>query len=167
MQYAKAVAALPEVCHPADLQFRSQHWTTEDIRQRLQEAAWVLKRMPMPKGGRPAGLRTAWPDVVQEWTAYGWSLARSPRAVPTPDEITRLDEALAWLWLLTPDQRMILWARANRWTWRKVADLDEVQRSGHGRTERWLRQIAGDGEARILAHLNGTPPRLRIAADAV
>ena len=164
MQYAKSVSALPDVCYSADLQFRQTRWTVEDIRQRLQEAAWVLRRMPMPRHGKPAGLRTAWPDVVQEWTAYGWSLARSPRAVPTPEEITRLDAALAWLWLVSEDQRWLLWARANRWTWRRCMELDELRRAGHGRTERWLRQVAGDGEARILSHLNGTPPRLRLAA---
>ncbi len=163
MLRAKALSALPEVCHSADLQFRNQHWTVEDIRQRMQEAAWVLRRMPMPKNGKPAVPGAAWPDIVQAWTAYGWTLARSPRIPPTPDEITRLDQALDWLWLLSEDQRWIIWARANRWTWRRCMELDELQRAGRGRTERWLRQIAGDGEARILAHLNGTPPRLRIA----
>ena len=159
----KGLAAVPELCYPAELQFSSQHWTVEGLRQRLQEAAYVLRRMPMPRHGKPAGLQAAWPEIVQEWTAYGWSLARSPRLPPTPDEISRLDQVLGWLWLLTEDQRMILWARANRWTWSRICDLDEVQRAGHGRTERWLRQIMGDGEARILSHLNGTPRRMVLA----
>jgi Domain of unknown function (DUF6362) len=161
----QALAAVPELCYPVDLSFQSQHWTVEDLRQRLSEAAWVMRRMPMPRHGKPAGLRSPWPEIVQEWTAYGWSLAHAPRIPPTPEEITRLDEVLGWLcWDLTPDQRMVLWARANRWTWTRICDLDEVSRAGHGRTERWLRQIRGDGEARILSRLNGTPPRLVLDA---
>lgn len=157
----KALAAVPEVCYPVGLSFQSQHWTVEDLRQRLQEAAWALRRMPMPRHGKPAGLQCAWPDIVQEWTAYGWSLAHAPRTRPSPEEITRLDEVLGWLWLLSEDQRFVIWSRAQPGsTWRKVCYLDEERRAGHGRTERWLRQIQGDGEARILSKLNGTPPRM-------
>ena len=65
----------------------------------------------MPKNGRPPDTRVAWPDVVHDWLAYGWLAARAPRIPPTPQEITRCDEALGWLFLLTRDQRLVLWAR--------------------------------------------------------
>lgn len=131
-----------------------------EIRQRFEEAAYTIRRMPIPKNGRPADFSVSWPDVVYDWLAYGWVAARAPRIPPRPEEIDRLDEVLAWLHLLTRDQRVILWARANRWSWRKIEALDELERNGHGRTERWLRSLAGDGEARILSHLNGTPGRM-------
>jgi hypothetical protein len=114
----------------------------------------------LPKYGLPAGFRVAWPDIAYEWLAYGWTPARAPRIPPTPAQIDRLDEVLGWLHALTREQRVILWARANRWTWRQVEAIDELERNGHGRTERHLRNILGDAEARILAMLNGTPRRM-------
>lgn len=134
-------------------------WNLPEIRQRLAEAATTIRRLPMPKGGRPASFQVSWPDVAYDWLAYGWYPSRTPRIPPTPLEISRLDEALGWLHLLTRDQRLILWARANNWGWRKLEQLDELERDGRGRREGQLRNIMHDAEARILAHLNGTPQR--------
>lgn len=138
----------------------------DELRGRLREAAYTLRRLPMPKHGLPAGFRTHWPDVAYDWLAYGWTPARAPRIPPSPAEISRLDECLGWIsaWL-TREQRLILWSRANGWTWRKLEMLDELERNGHGRTERRLRSLLGDAEARILAELNGTPHRMRIDAS--
>ena len=137
--------------------------TLDELRQRFREASHVLRRLPLPHRGKPSGYRVTWPDFATDWMNYGWQPARAPRTVPTPAEISRLDEALGWLHLLSHDQRMIVMARAAGWTWRKIEALDEMERDGHGRTERWLRTILGDGEARILAELNGTPKRMIVS----
>ena len=113
----------------------------------------------------PHDFQVSWPDVAYDWLAYGWVPARLGRIVPTAVEISRMDEALQWLHLLTRDQRLVCWARANHWSWRRLEALDEVERSGKGRTERTLRSIMHDGHARILAFLNGTPPRAVLTAD--
>lgn len=134
-------------------------WTREALRHRFAEAAATIRRLPLPKNGKPADWRVAWPDVCYDWLAYGWTPSRAPRIPPRPEEISRMDEVLDWLHLLTRDQRMILWARANHWSWRKLEALDELERDGRGRTERQLRNILDDAEARILSHLNGTPRR--------
>jgi hypothetical protein len=114
----------------------------------------------MPKGGRPASWGSNWPDVVNDWMAYGWTPAFLPRTQPTAAQISRMDVVLEWLHLLTRDQRKVIWARANGWTWRMIMALDDDERDGHGRQERALRTILGDAEARILSHLNGTPKRM-------
>ena len=137
----------------------------DELRQRCREAAYTLRRLPMPRNGLPACFKTSWPDVAYEWLAYGWTPARAPRIPPSPHEISRLDEVLGWLHWLTRQQRVILWARARGWTWRQVEAIDEMERDGRGRNEYRLRCILGDAEARILAELNGTPRRMRIDAE--
>jgi hypothetical protein len=73
---------------------------------------------------------------------------------------------LTWLFLLTREQRLVLWARSqpHPFSWRKLEDLDELERNGRGRQASQLRRIMHDGEHRIIAHLNGTPGRLRVDA---
>jgi hypothetical protein len=140
---------------------RSQVLNRDELRQRCREAAYTLRRLPMPRHGLPADFRAHWPDVAYEWLAYGWTPARAPRIPPSPQEISRLDEVLGWcLRWLSREQRVILWARATGWTWRQVSAMDEYERDGHGRQEQRLRRILDDAEARILAELNGTPRRL-------
>jgi hypothetical protein len=136
----------------------------DELRQRFQEAAYTLRRLPMPRHGLPAGFRVTWPDIAFEWLSYS-SPSRAPRIPPTPHEITRLDEVLGWIsaWL-TREQRQIIWARGRGWTWRQIEALDEMERDGRGRQGPRLRCILGDAEARILAELNGTPHRMRIDA---
>jgi hypothetical protein len=135
-------------------------WSLDELRERMREAAYTLRRLPMPRHGQPADFRVHWPDVAYDWLAYGWVPARAPRIPPSPIEISRLDEVLGWMHWLTRDQRLVVWARATGWTWRRIEALDELERNGRGRTERRLRSVLGDGEARILAQLNGTPRRM-------
>ena len=131
-----------------------------ELRQRFREAAYTLRRLPMPRHGLPASFKVSWPDIAYEWLAYGWTPARAPRIPPSPGEIDRLDEVLGWMHLLDRQQRVILWARSTGWTWKQVCAMDEYERDGHGRNEQRLRCILGDAEARILAELNGTPRRM-------
>lgn len=145
---------------PAPARDPDKIWTIEDSRYRLTEAADTIRRLPMPKGGMPAELKSAWPDVVHDWMAYAYTDASAPRARPSQEAIKHLDETLDWLHWLTRDQRMVLWARAQGWTWRKIMILDNEERMGRGRQERQLRSICGDAEARILSRLNGTPGRI-------
>ena len=69
----------------------------------------------------------------------------------SPQAIDRLDEVLSWLCPhLTADQRMILWAReGERMRWKRIAFLDAQVNRRPGRSERWLRTIKADAEARF------------------
>jgi hypothetical protein len=136
--------------------------TVEWLRERFVDAADTLRRLPKPKGIGGGGLQSPWPDTIREWLAYAGEETQVRRAAPSPEAITRLDEVLRMLHDLSPDQRMILWARAEGLTWRRIEYLDRQVRR-RGRQDRQLRNIRDDGEARILAKLNGTPPRARIA----
>lgn len=134
--------------------------TVDELRDRLADAADTLRRLPKPKG-LERSLQSPWPDMLRDWLAYGWDRTQVRRAAPTPQAITRLDECLAWLHLLSPTQRMVLWARAEGLTWRRIEYLDHATNHGKGRGSRQLRNIMEDGEARILSKLNGTAPRAR------
>jgi len=134
--------------------------TVDELRDRLADAADTLRRLPKPKG-LERSLQSPWPDMLRDWLAYGWDRTQVRRAAPTPQAITRLDECLAWLHILSPTQRMVLWARAEGLTWRRIEYLDHATNHGKGRGARQLRNIMEDGEARILSKLNGTPARAR------
>jgi hypothetical protein len=143
---------LPPICYREIPGSELRPWTLPEIRQRLAEAATTLRRMPMPKHGKPADFQVSWPDVVYDWLAFGWYPSRTPRIPPTPIEISRLDETLNWLHLLTRDQRVILWARANNWPGKQIEP--STARTRRTRTTRaTLRNILHDGN-RILNHLN-------------
>lgn len=96
----------------------------ENTKQRLVEAADALRRLSM-NGTKPSGLRSQWPDVIHKVEeAYGWTDGRVRPARPSPEEITRMDEAIGWLLWLDADQRKIVWARSMRMSWRRIEDLD-------------------------------------------
>jgi hypothetical protein len=137
-------------------------WTVEEVRERLADAGDTLRRLPKPPG-LERSLQAAWPDILRDWLAYGWDKTQVKRAAPTPQAITRLDESLAWMHLLSPSQRMVLWAReAERMSWRRISYCDHAMGHGKGRGIRQLQNIKGDAEHRILSRLNGTPGRMRL-----
>ena len=138
--------------------------TVEQLRERFIDAADTLRRLPKPKEFRGHRLHSPWPDTLKEWLAYAADQTHVKRAAPSPEAITRLDEVLTWMSeILTPDQRMVCWGRAEGITWRRMEFLDaQVNRKGRGRQDRQLRNIRDDAEARILSRLNGTPARMRL-----
>jgi len=138
-------------------------WTVEDVRERLADAGDTLRRLPKPPG-LERSLQAAWPDMLRDWLAYGWDRTQVKRAAPSPQAITRLDETLAWMHLLSPSQRMVLWGReAEHMTWRRLSYADHAMHHGKGRGPRQLQNIKADAEARILSKLNGTPGRMRLS----
>ncbi len=115
--------------------------TPKEVASRLVEAADVLHRLPS-KGLFPAGHGTAWPDFIRDpGTDYPDRNARTRASYPTPDEITRMDEALLWLNLLDdPQGRRLVWSRARKVPWKELV-------AEHGKSRAtlfkvWQMQIA-------------------------
>jgi len=82
----------------------------------------------------PAGMRAAWPDVVQStFESYNTDRARAGierhRVTPSAAEISRLDRAIGWLLWLNARERKVVWAIASGLSLRKVAAM-----FGRGRT---------------------------------
>jgi hypothetical protein len=73
---------------------------------RLEEAGATL--LALPGTGWTTRLRSSSIDIVRtSLEAYGWETTRIRPAVPSPDKIDRMDEAMAWLALI-PDESYVL-----------------------------------------------------------
>jgi hypothetical protein len=104
-----------------------QRWTPALVAGRLAEAADVLDRLP---AARAPGLYSLWPTVPNEDTGG----ARGRTASPPPEAIDRMDEALRWPCWLEPEERRIVWLRAQGLPWKRI-----TYRLGLGRTSAWQR----------------------------
>ena len=101
------------------------HWTPRLVAERLAEAADVLSRLP---GERARGFFDFWPRII------GAPCARARPAAPTPEAIDRMDEALGWLCWLDPEERRLVWLRAEGLPWKRI-----THRLAIGRTTAWQR----------------------------
>ncbi|MBI4968201.1 MAG: hypothetical protein HZC25_08805 [Rhodospirillales bacterium] len=121
-------------------------WTATMVEERLEEASDTLRRLPEH---RIQGFFSTWPPIVREfWEAFGREAPRIRRGPPSPGAITRMDEAMAWLGWLEPEDAKLLWARADRMPW-KVA----CHRFGKSRAALWRHWV---GSLQLIAiFLNG------------
>jgi hypothetical protein len=115
-------------------------WTPRRVGARLEEAADVIARLP---DERVPGLYDLWPGIV------GAPVTGSGPAAPSPDAIDRMDEALGWLCWLDPDERRIVWLRAEGLPWKRI-----IHRIGVGRTTAWQRWTMA--LLKIAVRLNAT-----------
>jgi hypothetical protein len=113
--------------------------TPREIEDRLEAAALTLRRLPDPSGSGPKGYGSSWPDYVRDARhAYGYHEARM-RIVPSAQEIAQMEEAIGWLARLScPDDRHILWMRADGYRWKAIC-----WRLGMARATAWRRWSAG------------------------
>lgn len=88
----------------------------------LERAADTLKRLPMPRNGRPALEHSSWPLVPNGVEDVGdHASSRAPRIPPGPRAISELDRVLPWLRPLDGPERRIVWARATGLPWPRLA----------------------------------------------
>lgn len=110
--------------------------SVREIEDRMEEAAYTLRRLPAADG--PRGYGSSWPDVVRSaHAAYGYDEARPPRIVPSPAAISRMEECFDWLRLVDPEDARIVWLRAEGVRWRQVCI-----RAGCVRSTAWRRWVA-------------------------
>ena len=122
--------------------------TPREIEDRMEDAARTLRRLPHPPGSGPRGFGSSWPEYVREARhAYGYHEARM-RVVPSAHDIEQMEEALAWLLFLSdPEDRLIIWMRAEGARWRTICCRVGCVRSTAHR--RWVA-----GLLTIAKHLN-------------
>jgi hypothetical protein len=132
--------------------------TPREIEDRMEDAARTLRRLPHPPGSGPRGFASFWPEYVREARlAYGYHEA-PVRVVPSARDIEQMEETLGWLLVVSdPDDRRILWMRAEGARWRTICFRVGCVRSTAHR--RWLA-----GPLSIAKHLNRNR-KSRDAAD--
>jgi hypothetical protein len=103
-----------------------QRWTVTLVADRLAEATDTLARLP----DEPVrGHYDLWPKLI------GAAARRARPAAASPEAIDRMDEALGWLMRLDPEERTLVWLRAEGLPWKWI-----TLRLGIGRTtalQRW------------------------------
>ena len=102
--------------------------TAAVVAGRLVEAAEVLDRLPKQKVRGFYSLLPLLPDQSAS------DSARPTPPAPSPEAIDRMDEALGWLLWLEPEERQLVWLRAEGLPWKWI-----TRRLGIGRTTAWQR----------------------------
>jgi hypothetical protein len=130
--------------------------SAEDVIHRLEEAGATL--LALPGTGWSTRLRTSSIEIVRTaLEAYGWRTARVRPAVPSAEQIDRMEEALTWIPLIPSDRyvlRRVVGARSlvhpvtdrHLYPWRR---LGSALGADHKAVQRWHAQ----GIAMILEAL--------------
>jgi Domain of unknown function (DUF6362) len=122
-----------------------QHWDQEAVASRLEEAVDVLARLPE---ARVRGVYDLWPKLVGEPCRHARPAAAAPEA------IDRVDEALGWLMWLEPEERRLVWLRAEGVPWKRITHW-----LGIGRTTAWQRWTTA--LLKIAVRLNAAAEQIR------
>ena len=114
-------------------------WLPQDVAERLRAAARTLRRLPMDIRATPAGFICTMPELVKDfWEMWNQLTAAErevreervrdinrTRVIPTSQQITEMDEALAWLlWLKDPRNRQVAMGVARGHSYRRVSRFD-------------------------------------------
>ena len=122
-----------------------RNWTPRRVAVRFEEAADVMARLP---NERVPGLYGLWPRIVSATMTSGGP------AAPSPEAIDRMDEVLGWLCWLEPEERRLVWLRAEGLPWKRI-----THRLGIGRTTAWQRWTMA--LLKIASRLNATAEQKR------
>jgi hypothetical protein len=139
-------------------------YTPEMVYERLANAVDVLRRLPFPRNGAPAALRSSHPKIVRSWREVVQALMDGTetdvlRVQPTPAALRMLDDTLPWLYAIQdPEMRLVLVFRLMGLSLRRVADIVTERREMRGvkkgisydTVQRWEREAL----QRIASELN-------------
>ena len=112
---------------------------TEALRQiatRLVRAVDTLGRLPRAADIRPAGTRSAWPEMIRASRFVVETTRHVPAARPSPAAIDDLDRLAMLMWRLAPHQRQLLWARACGARWAELCRRHRRSRTTLNRDHR-------------------------------
>ena len=101
-----------------------------EVEERLRSAARTLRRLPNVK---VQGYFSTWPTIIREPLEILQMEPEPMRLQPSTADITEMEEVLfVWLKWLEPEERRLVWLRAERVRWKLICG-----RFGIGRTKAW------------------------------
>jgi len=101
-----------------------------EVEERLRSAARTLRRLPNVK---VQGYFSTWPTIIREPLEILQMEPEPLRITPSMIDITEMEEVLfVWLKWLEPEERRLVWLRAERVRWKLICG-----RFGVGRTKAW------------------------------
>lgn len=101
-----------------------------EVEERLRSAARTLRRLPNVK---VQGYFSTWPTIIREPLEILQMEAEPLRITPSMADITEMEEVLfVWLKWIEPEERRLVWLRAERVRWKLICG-----RFGVGRTKAW------------------------------
>ena len=115
---------------------------------RLARAVDTLARLPRDGGTLPAGVRSAWPEMIRGSRFAVSETRRESRASPAPEAIDDLDVIARLLWRVAPHQRRLLWARACGVRWAELCRRSRRSRTTLTRDHRLALQALAAAETR-------------------
>ena len=125
---------------------------------RLERAVDTLARLPRDSGTLPAGVRSAWPEMIRGSRFAVSQTRRESRACPAPEAIDDLDRVARLLWRVEPHQRRLLWARVSGVRWAELCRRARRSRTTLTRDHRLaLRALAAAETAPDRAETPGLP----------
>ena len=101
-----------------------------EVEERLRSAARTLRRLPNVK---VQGYFSTWPTIIREPLEILQMEPEPLRITPSMADITEMEEVLfVWLKWLEPEERRLVWLRAERVRWKLICGRFSV-----GRTKAW------------------------------
>ena len=100
------------------------------VEDRIGSAARTLRRLPDVK---VQGYFSTWPTIIREPLEILQMEPEPMRVRPSQQDITDMEEVLfVWLKWIEPEERRLVWLRAERVRWKLICG-----RFGVGRTKAW------------------------------
>jgi hypothetical protein len=128
-------------------------WMRNMVEERITEAAAVLRKLPGP---RVSGYFSTWPDILLSAREIASQEPRPMRVLPSPQAITRMEEAITWNRFLERDEAHLMWARAEGMPWKHLCyRFGNSRPTAHRRYDYALSVIAWRQNGRQVHHRRG------------
>ena len=108
----------------------------DELALRLERAVDTVQRLPRDAGTGPAGLRSAWPEMIRKSHFKIEVTRRTSRSLQSREAIYDLDRLAMLMWGVTARQRQLLWARACRIRWAELCQRQRRSRTTLARDHR-------------------------------
>ena len=94
-------------------------YTAVELADRFEEMVHVLRSFPPAVRKEKVNFWPEYPNDPNQ--AYGYNDYTITNIKPSGEQIDRADECMYWLLKLNKEQKELIWARASKFSWRKIA----------------------------------------------